>query len=144
MSHLAAILKYREKLTELGVKCAEKQSAFCQEAYIRAVIKRHCMSHDSLSIGQEEEERLWVQLDKWNSVSPIQAALILNTVKMRLRQVRNRLINKGVASGDLEYKLMAEIPTSPEVAPAQVDVTDNEEFIALVSKLCNEMGSGHE
>lgn len=146
MSHLARVIAYREHLTSINVICAVQQSDFCQEAYIRALIANHCRFHDSFDIGEEEEGIIWNQLDKWNSVSPLKARLILESVKHRLRKFRHHLISNGTAPGNGEFAVSATVKVESEgvVIDRNIDVTDNEPFRNLVNYLCEELRNGHE
>lgn len=146
MSHLNHIMQYREFLTQLGVTCPLKQTEFCQEAYIRAVMVNHCKYHDAFEIGEGEESALWEQLDKWNSVAPIPAKLILESARLRLRRIRASIMTLGVAPGNAEFDIVGEVQREVEgqAVAEKVNVTDNEVFLALVQYLAQEMRAGHE
>lgn len=146
MSHLARVIAYREHLTSLNVTCAIQQTEFCQEAYIRALVSNHSRFHDSFDIGEDEEGILWNRLDKWNSVSPIKARLILESAKLRLRRVRKALTETGVAPGNGEFAIMATVKVESEgvMVDRNIDVTENDQFKNLVDYLCEELRNGHE
>lgn len=146
MSHLARVINYREHLTSLGVTCAIAQSELCQEAYIRAIIANHARFHGDLEIHEEEENSLWNQLDKWNSVSPIKARLILESVKVRLARIRQHLTATGVVPTNDEFDVkgtIKEVSDGVEVE-RNICVTDNEAFKNLVEYLGEELRAGHE
>lgn len=146
MSHLARIIAYREHLTELGVTCPLEQASFCQEAFIRAIVSNQIKYSGSLYIDDNSEEKLWAQLEKWNSVSPIQARLILESARLRITRVRHGLINEGKTPGNEEFAIQAQVTQEAEGEPVvkNICVTGNDQFKNLFDYLCVELCEGHE
>lgn len=146
MSHLARIITLRESLTGLGVGCALAQTEVVQEAFVRAVVSHHSRFHDSLEIGEEEEGTIFAMLDKWNSVSPIKARLILESARLRLRRIRQHLTNCGVVPSNDEFAISVDIERAveTEVIKSKYDPTELDTFKNLVDYLALEMRNGHE
>lgn len=146
MSHLARVIAYREHLTSLGVTCPIEQATFCEEAFIRAIVANQVKYSGNLFINDNDEEDLWGQLEKWNSVAPIKASLILESARLRLTRVRQGLINEGKAPGNEEFAVQGQI--TQEVDGEQVSknicVTGNDSFKNLFDYLCVELREGRE
>lgn len=146
MSHLARIIAYREHLTSLGVTCPIEQSSFCEEAFIRALVSNQVKYTGILHFDDNTENDVWTQLDKWNSVSPIKAGLIVETARLRLARVRQGLIAEGKTPGNEEFAVQAQV--TQEVEGEQVTknicVTGNDQFKNLFDYLCVELREGRE
>lgn len=146
MSHLQHIMNFREHLTSLGVTCAVQINDAVQEGYVRAVLRNHLKFSDGLSFTEEEENSLWNQLDKWNSVSPVKARFVIESAKVRLLKVRKCLLEHGTLPGNEEYNVYVDHATVVDDVPttAKIDATANESFAELVEFLYTEMRAGHE
>lgn len=148
MSHLAHVNDYRGYLTSQGVTCPYALNTACQEAYIRAILKRHARSQDSFTLAEDEENSIWVQLDKWNSVYPINASFIVESVKLRLTRIRGCLMKEGKTPGNAEFDVYLDVkracPESGDTTVDKLDATDNDLFCELVHFLYNELVKGNE
>lgn len=146
MSHLARVIAYREHLTALGITCSVAQTEYCQEAYIRAIMSNHAKYHDGFTLSETETDKLWEQLNRWNSVSPLKARLILESVKLRLSRIRQGIITNGVTPGNEEFEVTGEIKEMLEgqPIPKKVCVVSNDAFRSLVERLQTELREEHE
>lgn len=95
MSHLDHIVRLKEELYNLGIKCPVKQQELTQEAYFRAMIRFHFKQSRVLGINSEEMSRIKVQLDKWNRVSPVQAVAISHNLIRFINNLAGTMANKG-------------------------------------------------
>jgi len=138
MSHLPHALNYRNYLVSLGITCPELLNNIAQEPYINAIFRAHFKFSNSLNMSEDEEQRIWEQLDCWNKVSPIKGAFIFENVKYRLNTLRLSLINSGgLPSAELFKPELGEGSTTLPLAEGEI-------FATLVDYLVNEMVSGHE
>ena len=146
MSHLTHVIAYRNFLTEKGIDCAFAQSEMCQEAYIRALVANHVKYQDGFSITEDEEEDLWNTLDRWNSVAPIKAKLILEAAKLRLSRYKQSLAATGALTGDDSYSQHIHFEVEEDGVPVnkKIDATTSAEFTGLFSYLCVELREKHE
>lgn len=137
MSHLPHVLAYKNKLVELGIKDPVQLANFALEPYASAIIRNHFKKCNALGLSEDEEHRVWGQLDCWNKVSPINGAFVFETVKYRLNTLRASLVTTGRLSAPFTTVVVIE-------GTEGVDITANEEFEVLVGYLCNELVNGHE
>ena len=136
MSHLPHVMDYKAKLVQLGVTCPLEGAKITLEAYATAVVRHHFKYTCSIGLSEDEEQRIWEQLDRWNKVSPINGGFVFATVKDRLTRLRSALVTTGKP-----------VPFTTIVVTEGtegVDVTQNEEFNVLVAYLVDELGKGHE
>lgn len=146
MSHLKLIIDYRGLMGEKGITCLQNQAKACNEAFTRALLKYQFRFNDNLNFNETTEEKIWKQLDLWNSVSPINARFILESAKARMNQVRKDLLEHGtVCSSDL-FSVVFDVTQMTDQGETQSrwDATDCEVFQALVNFLYNELVSGRE
>lgn len=137
MSHLPHVLEYKNKLVALGVTCPGAVAKFALEPYTSAIIRQHFKTSTSIGMSEDEEQRVWEQLDRWNKVSPINGSFVFETVKYRMTSLRASLITTG--------RLPAPFTTVVVVEGQEgVDVTQNEEFETLVTYLVGELVGRHE
>lgn len=137
MSHLPHVLAYKNKLVELGISCPEQLAQFALEPYTNAILRTHFSKCSSLGLNEDEEDRVWQQLDRWNKVTPINGAFIFQSVKTRINGIRASLITTG--------RLPAPFTTVVVIEGTEgVDITANEEFEILVNYLKAELVNGHE
>lgn len=138
MSHLPHALAYRNYLVGLGITCPEQLNNIAQEPYINAIFRSHFKFSSSLNISEDEEQRIWEQLDCWNKISPIKGAFIFENVKYRMNTLRMCLINSGGLPSEEVFK--------PELGEGSttLPLAQGEVFSTLVDYLLNEMVAGHE
>lgn len=133
MSHLAHALDVKAELTEAGVLCPFEQSSLLSEAYIRAGCSMIFAAGGSLS--EENDKKFWKQLDKWNTVSPINAPLIHQTVLTRVNLVLGTMASSGALPCAKRFTSVSE---------SGIDVSNMTSFPVLVGYLVKELDSGHE
>lgn len=133
MSHLAHVLDVKKELTEAGVLCPFEQSSLLNEAYIRAGCSMVFNAGGNLS--EENDKKLWKQLDKWNRVSPIAAPLIHQTVLTRVNLVLGTMGSTGSLPCTKKFTSISE---------SGVDVADMPSFPVLVAYVIKELDSGNE
>lgn len=133
MSHLQFVMACKTELDNLGVNSAVAQGEVLKEAYIRAIMRKVAFNGGRLT--EDLSNEIWTQLDKWNSVSPIPATLIHETVVQRFNQISSSLSLKGVLPCTKDWTA----PVSEEV-----DFYQTECFCGLVDFLYRELESGHE
>lgn len=136
MSHLKHISELKQALDTLGITCPFKQQELAMEAYFRAILVSHFRYNTSLSMTEDQSQRCWKQLDKWNCVSPIKAQLIMTKVATFLNSLRNSLGNRGVS---LEEEPSLELPDGTKQCLCSLDT-----FNDLVQYLAKEMREGNE
>ena len=95
MSHLAHIVKLKERLSTEGVTCPIEQQSLVCEGYVRALIRFHMEKYGNFILAPGVEEQYWVQLNKWNRVNPFKAAKVMAEFTNFLNSTRRVLINKG-------------------------------------------------
>jgi hypothetical protein len=137
MSHLPHVLDYKAKLVELGITCPEQCAKFALEAYATAIIRSHFKSSCSIGLSENEEERVWAQLDRWNKISPINGSFVHATVKDRMNRLRASLILQGKLPEPFTVVVVVE-------GTEGVDITQCEQFRVLVDYLMSELDNGHE
>jgi len=137
MSHLALVIKCKQELAEAGVLCAVQQSELLSEAYIRAGIA-YIHRHGNV-LTQDIEKRIWKMLDKWNSVSPINAPFINQSIIQRLNLLQGALANFGALPCPKAFTAVAELPEE-----RSLDVGKQAWFQDLVDYLVKEMEACHE
>lgn len=133
MSHLHLVMTCKTELDNLGVSCAVRQATILKEAYVRAVIRK--VSFNGGRLTDDLSNEIWIQLDKWNSVSPIPAPLIYETVNQRLNLISSSLSLKGKLPCTKEWT---------EVVSEEFDFYSSEEFCKLVDFLYSELEDRHE
>lgn len=92
MSHLIHVIEFKKALTEKGITCPIEQSKLLAEPFTRALIRR------SYRLGgwtTAMDECAWAMLEKWNSVSPIPAALIHKQAQVRINMLNGAMMNTG-------------------------------------------------
>ena len=116
------------------------------KAYIRALVANHVKYQDGFSITEDEEEDLWNMLDRWNSVAPIKAKLILEAAKLRLSRYKQSLAATGALVGDDSYGQYIHFEVEEDGVPVskKIDATTSAEFAGLFSYLCVELREKHE
>ncbi|EBV8434224.1 hypothetical protein NFI00_000089 [Salmonella enterica] len=112
MSHLKHITCFKEALTEKGVTCPIKQQEITLRAYVRALISHQMARNGSFIVLEDQEQRFWKQLDKWNCVSPIKAQLIMTSFYTFINGLRNALVADGCAPDDVMDVVQADDGTS--------------------------------
>ena len=147
MSHLKLVIDYRSYLNDFGVDCAANQTKATQEAFIRALIMFNCKMDSSFHINDTIADRIWEQLDTWNSIFPINGRFILESAKSRLGEMHKALSQRGNLSNTSLYEVIFDTTThnaEGEVVPSRFDATDNTPFVVLVEYLYKELVAGHE
>lgn len=137
MSHLPHVLDYKAKLVELGITCPEQCAKFALEAYTTAIIRNHFSSSCSIGMTEDEEGRVWHQLDRWNKVSPINGSFVFASVKDRMNRLRAALITTGKLPEPFTVVVVVE-------GTEGVDITQCDQFRVLVEYLMSELGNRHE
>lgn len=137
MSHLAHVLPIKQYLTEQGVLCPMEQSHMLNEAYIRAALMR-VYGHGG-TFHQDDQNRLWKQLEKWNRVSPINGSYIHNSVSARMNLISGALATSGTLPCSEKFNTRAQ-----EADLAGVNVVEAPGFNELVSYLYKELVTGNE
>lgn len=135
MSHLIHILEYKKALTEKGITCPIEQSKLLAEPFARALIRR------SYRLGgwtSEMDARAWAMLEKWNSVSPIPAALIHQQAQWRINNLNGWMMKHGTIPPYMDYTTLVEVNGS------KVDVSDCDGFSTLVDYLVKELEANRE
>lgn len=136
MSHLIHVLEVKKQLTEAGVLCPQEQSHMLSEAYIRAGLANVYRQGGTLS--KEYEAVLWKQLEKWNSVSPINGRFIYSSITNRINLVNGTLATTGHLPCSQKFN------TPPTESGLEVDITQMAGFQELVMFLIKELGTGNE
>lgn len=139
MSHLAHVVSFKEVLGGLGISCPFKQAELVTEGYVRALLRKYYKNHVGGGSGFADfEEKAWMQLEKWNSVSPFNASLVFQTVKQRINILNQSLCSEG--------KLPCSKVFNPavEIDGATYEPFDNETFAHLVNFLYKELENGCE
>ena len=132
MSHLIHVLDYKKYLTEQGITCPVEQSAILVEPFTRALIR-----HAYRTGGQwtpAVDAKAWTMLEKWNSVSPINAPLIHQKALWRMNNLNGAMAQTGTLPKAEEYTCVI----------GDKDVTQNEQFNTLVVYLLKELEAGRE
>lgn len=137
MSHLAHVLDVKRQLTEAGVLCPEQQSHLLNEAYIRAGLANVFKAGGTFS--ETQEKVLWRQLEKWNSVSPINGRFIHSSILTRMNLINGSLSTSGSLPCPNKFTTHANLDEN-----MVVNVADMEAFPVLVSFLIKELESGNE
>lgn len=130
MSHLIHVIEVKKNLTEAGVLCPIEQTNLLNEAYIRAGLSRlfnNCT--------KETEDRIWVMLDKWNKVSPINGRFIHTSLTTRLNKLKGSMTTTGMLPCSKQFTMFSE---------SGVNVADMEGFPILVTYLIKELVNCNE
>lgn len=140
MSHLPLVMQFKENLVTLGLTCPVELSKQVSEPFVSALIRGHFKYNQSFLIQQDEEARIWNQLDTWNKISPINAPFIFQSVKARFNEYRACMIRTGCpTSKDRAADCLVTLPNG-EV----IDVTQVPTFEPLVAHLQQELEHCHE
>jgi hypothetical protein len=133
MSHLIHVIDYKKFLTAQGISCPIKQSEILNEAYTRALVSYSFRTAKGWT--PDMEDLAWKQLDKWNKISPINAALIHQQAIQRINNLHGALATTGTLPCKKGYSVYTEDGT---------DLADNEPMKTLVQYLAKELGANRE
>lgn len=137
MSHLAHIVRVKEKLHELGVNCPIQQKSLLNNAYIDAIVAHHFTTFPGFNVCEDMRWKYETKIDCWNSVSPLDYNAVRDGYVSRINELRGQLSNTGRAC------------TPPVVAAAPPKnetfcVTELPEYHDLVRYLFSEIRNCHE
>lgn len=96
MSHLDHIVRLKEKLDEIGVKCPIEQQHLTSEAFMRALVRWKFRCNSYITLTTEEEDKIFSTLNMWNRASPLKGRFILQCIKSFLGKLQTSLIERGV------------------------------------------------
>jgi hypothetical protein len=134
MSHLIHVLEVKKAYTEQGVFCPEEQSHMLNEAYIRAGLAVAFKSGGVFTADMEKV--LYHQLEKWNSVSPINGRFIHQSILTRINLIAGSMANTGSLPCAKQFTLWSK--------EGEVDASKAPGFSELVGYLIKELESCHE
>lgn len=132
MSHLIHVLNIKKELTAAGVLCPIEQGQLTNEPFVRA-----CTAYAFRKGGMSEgtEDHVWRMLEKWNSVSPINARFIHTSALTRLNKLKGSLLSTGALPCPKEFTSFSE---------SGVNVAEMSDFNTLVAYLIKEMEACNE
>ena len=140
MSHLPLVMQFKENLVALGLTCPVELSKQVSEPFVSALIRGHFKYSQSFLIQEDEEARIWNQLDTWNKISPINAQFIFQSVKARFNEFRGCMIRTGCPINKERMPDFKVILSDDKV----IDVTQVPAFEPLVAHLQQELEHCHE
>ena len=138
MSHLAHVIEYKAYLSINGVTCPFKQAALIDEAYTRALL-RGCYRAGGVW-NQAQDDRAWKQLEKWNTIAPLNGGMIHTTAVKRVNMLVNEMARKGTLPSKKDFTLLVQVGDTAEY----FDPSESETCDILVDYLVKELEAGHE
>lgn len=138
MSHLAHMVKLKAALESAGVTCAVAHSHVIQEAFVRCLLTQATRTGES-HFTTAVQNKAWNQLDKWNKVTPINAAYIVQLAKTRMNVLVGALRDTGSLPCPKEFTTLVKTATGVEV-----DFTSDPSFCELVFFLKKEFEGCYE
>lgn len=136
MSHLDHIVRFKERLDEVGVKCPVEQQSLTMEAFMRALIRWKFRCNNSITLSEEEEDAMFRTLDMWNRASPLKGRYIIELIKRFLGSLQTQLLERGVFP---EEEPSICLPDGEKVCLCSlVEFTDLVTYLAAEAKEYNE------
>ncbi len=134
MSHLAHAVKVKQAMLEKGVTSLELQETAIRSAYVRATIQ-YLFDYGYVFTGYtgEVESHVRARLNRWNEISPINGAFILESVRQCFLHLKKQAVD-----------LCQFTPYPDNGQYGEYDALACPVYADLVKWLRNEMGSDHD
>lgn len=136
MSHLDHVVRLKEKLSTLNVTCPFEQRKLIDNAYIDALVAAHFNCRKNFIVCDKENEAMRCQIDKWNSVSPIDHEGIYHSYRSFINLMFSTLCTKG--RGFIKAVIINEGTESA------CNLEEVQEYQDLVAYLFQEVKNKHE
>lgn len=139
MSHLPHVIDFKQELTGLGIGCPLEQKKLVQAVITRVALAQFFKA--PIGISDEKSKKVWAQLDKWNSVFPINAPLVFADAEKRYHTIVGNLANSGRL---VDVGASGAVSTDINVGDVIVAIEGLTTYPALYAFLAKELESGNE